>query len=317
MLALTYIPEDEWHGELRVEAAHAGFSGKASAWFNREDIRKFAADLRALANDHVAAAELKGGCFSDSTTSSTPVETHVGIRVARKKLRHVATVELADQCDAILPQRAVLQFHIEWAAHYWNANAIDALLEAGGTAQLKVSRNPAADPEVVKARHPIKRPYSPLFMDLRQQFEALIDRMEQKTPTRLPPSDRQMATEEWETYSPGAIIVQIDWDHARLLCNWGVGYDNPAVADRSPDYVLNLAALKDAAQSSEHPRACFESYAAHLIWVTQSQFIDFYRDGPTDDVPYERHLLFVRGLTGGPAQTWVSNMMFSYDEEQI
>jgi hypothetical protein len=154
-------------------------------------------------------------------------------------------------------------------------------------------------------------------MDLRQQFEALIEKMEQKTPTPLPPSDRQMVTEEWEAYDPGAIIVHIDWDHARLLCNWGVGYDNPAIASRSPDYILELAALKEEAQNSEHPRACFDSYAAHLISLAQSHLVDFFRDGPTDDVPFKRHLLFVRGLTGGPAQTWVSNMMFSYDEEQI
>lgn len=309
MLTLTYIPEDDWHGELRVEASHAGFSGRAAAWFNREDIRKFAADLRALFNDHVSEATLKGGYFSDSTTSSAPVETHVGIHVARQDLRHVAVVELADPGDDILPQRAFLQYRMEWAALLMNADLIDAVLAEGGRADLKVTRDHAAEPDIVKARYPIQRPYNALFLKLRQGFGELIERMEQK-----PPTDQQMVTEEWEAYSPGAIIVHIDWDNAQLLCNWGVGYDNPAVAERSPDYLFDLSALKAEAARTEHPRACFESYAAFLLYDAQSSLIDFYRDGPTDDVPYERHLIYVRALTGAPAQTWASNVMFTFEE---
>lgn len=134
MLTLTYIPDDEWHGELCVEASHAGFSGKASAWFNRQDIGSFAADLRALSSGRASVAELTGGYFSDSTTSSKPVETHVGIRIARQGIRLVANVELAEPGDAIVQQRAQLRFNVEWAALDSHADAIEAMLEAGGTA---------------------------------------------------------------------------------------------------------------------------------------------------------------------------------------
>jgi hypothetical protein len=312
LLTLTYIPEDEWHGELRVEASHAGFSGKASAWFNREDIRTFAVDLRALFNDPMREAALKGGYFSDSTTSSAPVETHVGIHVARQNLRHVAMVELADPGNDILPQRTFLQFRMEWAALLMNADLIDAMLAEGSRADLKVTRDHAAEQDIFKARYPIQQPYSALFLQLRQGFGELIERMERKAP-----HEGQMQTEEWEAYSPGAIIVHIDWDKAQLLCNWGVGCDNPAIAERSPDYLFDLSALKMEAAETAHPRACFESYAAFLLHDTQSSLIDFYRDGPTDDVPHKRHLIFIRGLSGGPAQIWASNLMFSYDEEEV
>jgi hypothetical protein len=101
VLLLRYLPEDEWHGELQVEARHSGYSGKAGAYFNRDDIRNFAADLRALAVNGVMQAELKGGYFSDSNTSSMPVETHVGIHVARKPTKFIASIHLADPGDAV------------------------------------------------------------------------------------------------------------------------------------------------------------------------------------------------------------------------
>lgn len=316
LLALTYIPEDEWHGELSVEASHAGFSGKASAWFNREDIRKFAADLRTLANGGVSEAVLKGGYFPDSTTSSVPVETHIGIRVVRQNIMHVAEVELTDPDDDILRQRASLRLHIEWAALYANADLIEAMLDAAGRAELKVARSIFADPGSVKMRYPIQRPYTPLLLDLRQQLGALVQQMEQSTPRDIQPSERQMVTEEWETHSPGAIIALIDWDNAQLLCNWDVGNEAPAIANCAPDYVFDLSALKESARKTPHPRGCFESHAAFLLHEAQGNLIDFFRDGPTDDVPFERHLIFVRGLNESLDQTWISNVHFTFEEAE-
>lgn len=316
LLALTYIPEDEWHGELRIEASHAGFSGKASAWFNREDIRKFAAELRALANGGVSEAVLKGGYFSNSTTSSVPVETNIGIQIVRHNIKHLALVELADPDDDILPQRAVLRFYIEWAALYANAELIEAMVDATGRAELKVARSIFADPASVKMRYPIRRPYTPLLLDMRQQLALLIQQMEQSAPCNMPPSNQQMVTEEWEGHSPGAIIAQIDWDKAQLLCSWDVENGPPNISERSHEYVFDLSALKESARKTAHPRACFESQAAFLLHEAQGSLIDFFRDGPTDDVPFERHLIVVRGLNGAPEQTWISNVHFTFEEAQ-
>lgn len=301
MLALTYIPEDEWHGELRVKAAHAGFSGMASAWFNRADISRFAAELRALAHGQAEVAELKGGYFSDSVTGSAPVETHVGIRIARRPTRFVAAVALADPDDAIRPQTASLELEIAWAALFRAADAIEAMVEAGGTADLKVAPDSMAGPDRFKARHRIRRPYTPLFLALRRQLRELTEGMERQLPD-IPPA-------------PGMIVAQIDWDQARLECSWGVGDEYPALADPVHGQMLDLTALKAEAERAAHPRAFFDSYAAYILKDAQDHLIDFVRDGPTDDVPFERHLIFVRGLTGGPAQIWVSNIKFSFEEE--
>lgn len=312
MLQLRYLPEDEWHGELQVEARQSGYSGKAGAYFNRDDIRNFAVDLRALAVNGVMQAELKGGYFSDSTTSSMPVETHVGIHVARKPTKFIASVHLADSGDAIQQQSVHLQMEMTWASLYYAADAIDAMLIKGGTAAFKVVQDRAADPALYRARHRIARPYPQFLLALQKRFGALIETM----PANQPASTAQMTAEEWEAYNPSSIIVEVDWLHACLICRWGVGDDEPTVASTSPEYVFDLAELKAEAQKSPHPRAFFESYAAHVLSYGQSCLSYFYRDGPTDDVPLDRHLIFVRGLTGAPAQVWVSNLQFTYDEAQ-
>lgn len=312
LLSLTYIPEDEWHGELRVEASHAGFSGRAAAWFNREDIRKFAAHLRALANDDVRKAELKGGYFSDSTTSAAPIETHVGIHVARHPVKFIASVELADPGDAVRPQSVRLQMEIAWAALYHAADAIEAMLAEGGTAAFKVVQNHSGDPEIVKARHPIQRPYTPLFLALRERFRGLIKTMELESPFRLPPKDRQLGAQDWEAYTPGLIMAQIDWDNARLQCSGGVDDDGRVITHQWSQFDCDLKELKVEALQSAHPRAHFDSYAAFILQDAQDSLVEFFRDGPTDDIPFNRHQIFVGGLNGGPAQIWVSNIQFTF-----
>ncbi len=78
MLTLHYIPEDERHGELRVEARHAGFSGRSSAWFNTDALRQFAEALRTYPPKLEEPVTIESGYFSDSAVSTAPVETHVG-----------------------------------------------------------------------------------------------------------------------------------------------------------------------------------------------------------------------------------------------
>ena len=314
MLKLAYIPEDRWHGELRVEAAHAGFSGQASAWFNVKDLRTFATDVRALAHNQTEETVLKGAYFSGSTASSWPVETHIGISIARHPTRFIAAVELAGPENALQSQSARLQIAIEWAALFSAADSIEFILEYGGVASLDVTHCGGDHPALVRAPFPIQRPYSPYFMALRDQLSALIAGMARKSSILQPINGQQMPAEEWEDFSPDMIIATIDWDNARLLLNWGVDDITPEIAARSPQYVLNMSEWKSIAGKSDHPRAFFQSYAAYALAAAQDYLTDFYRDGPTDDIPFQRHLIFVRGLTGAIAPILASNVQFTFEE---
>ena len=316
MLTLHYIPEDEWHGELRVEARHAGFSGKSSAWFNADALRQFAEALRSYPPKLEEPVQIKAGYFSDGVVSFVPVETHVGISIAQfgSKGRCWAQVTLCEPDDEIMPQAAVISFTVETYALMRFADQIQAMLAPGGSAGLPSSDLGVAQPCIITARKKIQRPYSPLFLELREVCTALMDRMEKGTARRLPPADRSLVTEEWEKYSPGLIIGSIDWDHGCLIFNWAVDDENPFRAARSPDYVLDLYALKSEAQSKDHPRAWFESNALYLLSAAQAHFGDFYRDGPTDDIPYSRHLIHAQGMADTAACTWIGNVIFNYED---
>ena len=78
MLTLHYIPEDERHGELCVEARHAGFCGWSSVWFNADALRQFAEAVRTYPPKLEEPVRIESGYFSHSVVSTAPVETHVG-----------------------------------------------------------------------------------------------------------------------------------------------------------------------------------------------------------------------------------------------
>jgi hypothetical protein len=316
LLTLHYVPEDEWHGELRAEARHAGFSGQSSAWFNADALRQFAEALRTYPPKLEEPATLLGGRFSDSVVSTTPVKTHVGISIAQfgSRGRIWAQITLCEPDDEIMPRTGVISFYVEPYAMNRFADQIQAMLANGGSAGLPSSDPGAAQPGIITAREKIQRPYLPLFIELRAACNAMVDRMEQGSAELLPPSDPQMVTEEWEQYDSGLIIGTIDWDQARLILNWAVDDENPIRAARSPDYILQLYALKIEAQSKDHPRAWFESYSLYLLSEAQGHLGDFYRDGPTDDIPYNRHLIYAQGMADTAACVWIKNVVFRYDD---
>lgn len=169
---------------------------------------------------------------------------------------------------------------------------------------------------IVQAPHPIRRPYITLFMVLRQQCSALIEQMERKSSRLLPPPETQWVTEEWEAYNPGLIIARVDWDNARLVLNWGLDGDHPVRAKRSPDYLLDMSELKRFALAADRPRAFFDSYALHLLSVSQSDLVEFFRDGPSDDIPFYRHLIFAHEEDAGQSCIWINNVLFEWDEGQ-
>jgi hypothetical protein len=318
MMTLHYTPEDEWHGELRVEARHAGFSAKAEAWFNAEELRQFAAALKTWPPALDEPVKLQGGYFSDSTTSSAPVETRVGIKIEQRgsRGRYWVEAELTEPNDEILPQTATVRFFAEPYALMRFADQIEAMLAGGGSAGLVASTGGAEQPGIMTARQKIQRPFMPLFIELREACHAVVERMEKDSTLQLPRDDRPMVTEEWEQFDPGLIIGTIDWDQARLILNWAVDDENPIRAARSPYYSLDLQALKREAQATTHPRAWFESYALFLLSAAQDHFGDFFRDGPTDDIPYNRHLIYAQGMAETAACMWIGKVIFTYDDRQ-
>ena len=159
MLTLHYIPEDERHGELRVEARHAGFSGRSSAWFNTDTLQQFAEALQSYPPKLEEPVQLKGGYFSDSVVSTAPVETHVGISIAQfgSKGRCWAQVMLSEPDDEIMPHTAVISFIVEDCALMRFADQIQAMLAHGGSAGLPPSDLGAAQPGIIRALSAIRR----------------------------------------------------------------------------------------------------------------------------------------------------------------
>ncbi|MCA0405240.1 MAG: hypothetical protein LCH39_03710 [Proteobacteria bacterium] len=165
------------------------------------------------------------------------------------------------------------------------------------------------------AAFPIRRPYTALLIDLRDQLNSLIDQMENESGRTLPPSDRPMVTEEWEAYSHGLIIGRLDWDLPGLVLTWAVNDDDPRPAGHSPRYSFDLSALKQAALETPQPRECFESYALYLLSEAQRHLGDFFRDGPTDDIPFDRHTIFAEGIAGQAKPIWVHAILFTFDDQ--
>ena len=279
-------------------------------------MRKFAEPLRAFPPQLGEPTKLQGGYFSDSTTGSQPVETHVGISIAQRGSggRYWAEIILSEPDDEMLPHSTVICFFVEPYALMRFADQIAAMLATGGSAGLPASGNGEGQAGTLTVRQKIQRPYMPLFIELREVCNAVITQMEQGNPRLLPPTDRQMVTEEWEQYVPGLIIGTIDWHEARLIFNWAMDDENPIRAARSPDYIVELRDLKTEAQTHDHPRAWFESYALYLLSAAQSHLGDFFRDGPTDDIPFNRHLIYVRGMAETAACLWIGNVVFRYDD---
>lgn len=62
---------------------------------------------------------------------------------------------------------------------------------------------------ILHAPYPIRRPYTALFMSLREATNQVIKEMEQGATKELPASDQQWDAEEAETHEP-FITVRID-----------------------------------------------------------------------------------------------------------
>lgn len=321
MLTLRYFPEDERHGELRVEAGHVGFSGKASAWFNADALRQFAQPLRAWPPAVEAPVKLQGGYFSDSTTSSTPVETlvDIGVQQIGKNGRYRVRALLAEPDDEILPQSATVCFFVEPVALMRFATQVEIMLASGGSVTLPASGGDTS-PDTATAPCAIERPYTPLFMGLREQCSAMIERMVVDSADHFRTVREDDTASTCRSRSAPEIMARIDWDRARLELTWADwqgeewAIGDPLQASWSPTYPLDLGELKQAALAKPHPRAWFESYALFVLSIAQDFLGDFFRDGPTDDIPFQRHLIFAHGTARNPDPVWIKHVLFRYED---
>lgn len=93
-LRLTLRPDTDGTAELFVEAASAGFAGRASAWFNVREIAEFAQALNAFPLPADDPPRLQGG-FSEATRGKpTVVQEHVFLEIRRAGKRGTLAVEV-------------------------------------------------------------------------------------------------------------------------------------------------------------------------------------------------------------------------------
>lgn len=69
-------PEDEWHGEVFVQAHTALYSGRSSAWFNWSQLQDFTAVLKEYPMDKLRPPSLAGGEY---TMEGALKYAHVGV----------------------------------------------------------------------------------------------------------------------------------------------------------------------------------------------------------------------------------------------
>lgn len=61
VLRVTFRPDDEWLGQLKVRASVYGFSAIGEAWFNKDDLRAFAQALAVYPLPKADAPTITGG----------------------------------------------------------------------------------------------------------------------------------------------------------------------------------------------------------------------------------------------------------------
>ena len=61
VLRVTFRPDDEWLGELKVSASSGGFSGVGEAWFSKDDLADFSRAIIAFPLPADAPPTISGG----------------------------------------------------------------------------------------------------------------------------------------------------------------------------------------------------------------------------------------------------------------
>jgi hypothetical protein len=134
-LKLTYLPDDEWLGEVIAEANSRGFSGRGRAWFSKEQLQEFIDALGAFPISAENPPALEGGYWKDDRLQTRFVSVIISPTGPRGTL--VATVELTgdERSGSSLRHVATLEFPTDYAElDDFRAELRNAL--SGGSAKL-------------------------------------------------------------------------------------------------------------------------------------------------------------------------------------
>lgn len=134
-LHLSYRPDDEWHGQLDATVRSGAFSGRGSAWFNRQQLKEtFAAALRAFPLSASDPPMIEGG-FWRKEQPGTLDQCHLRIHVRPYNSRGtlLVQVDLATECwaspDNDQQQSVTARFLAEYATLGEFASHLEQVLD--------------------------------------------------------------------------------------------------------------------------------------------------------------------------------------------
>jgi hypothetical protein len=122
-LRLSYRPDDEWVGQLDASVTSGAFSGKGSAWFDRQYLKQtFVAALRAFPLSTSDPPVIEGGFWNSKERPGTLKECHLRIAVRPYNARGslLVQIDLASESrstpDKHQQQSVTARFLTEYAA---------------------------------------------------------------------------------------------------------------------------------------------------------------------------------------------------------
>ncbi|WP_439574989.1 hypothetical protein [Phreatobacter sp.] len=137
---MTYLREDEWHGELHVFAKARGFAARASAWFNRDTLIDFARALSQYPLPSTPPLTISGGVGALEADQPDLVRVGLAIAPAGARGQLLVRIELASdpqgEVVADVQQRASISFPTEYAALERFRISLEPMLDGDGEALL-------------------------------------------------------------------------------------------------------------------------------------------------------------------------------------
>jgi hypothetical protein len=116
-LRVTYLPDDQWLGELTAVVRSGAFSGQGTAWFSRSDLKeRFVASLSSFPLSSTAPPTIEGGTGKDDDFQS-----HLRVTVKPYNARGILLVQVdlvSDYRQAAImdaPNSATIRFLTEYA----------------------------------------------------------------------------------------------------------------------------------------------------------------------------------------------------------
>jgi hypothetical protein len=143
-LHLGYRPDDEWIGQLDAVVTSGAFSGKGSAWFDRQQLKEtFVAALRAYPLSATDPPIIEGGYWSKENPGTLQqYHLRVAVRPYNTRGTLLVQVDLATESgttpDNDLQQFVTTRFRTEYAALEEFASRLEQVLD--GTRDVAVLR---------------------------------------------------------------------------------------------------------------------------------------------------------------------------------